>query len=91
MKDIYNSICSYYSVLQYCKYRLTLGTYNYCMTLSTIILLHTIHTWLANTARDTDFEVVLSYPPPLPFLSVSQTHTHLKKALTFAVINVSTT
>ena len=68
-------------ILQYCKYPLTLGTYNCCMTISTM---HTICTWLANTTRDTGYELVLSYlppttPPPPPSLSLSQayyTHVH---------------
>ena len=46
------------------------------MTLSTTILLHTIRTWLANTTRDTDYELVLSYPPPPPPLCIRNTYTH---------------
>ena len=76
-------------ILQYCKYRLTLGTRNCCMTISTM---HTIHTWLASSTRDTGYELVLSYPPP----PLSQVHTvftctHPRKLSFVVVINVSTT
>ena len=64
-------------ILQNCKYRLTLGTYNCCMTISTM---HTIRTWFANTTRDMGYELVLSYPPPPPPLSQAHiyiySHTH---------------